>query len=162
MGLGGPRVWPISDTVTWPGGNRRRGGGFRAHRPSAGLCCFDAPMKPLIALSALCLVAPVAAVAAESSPLARAFGNTVVSTYPDGRTGLLWLKTDGSYDAKGRHRTSSSGKWTLRGGRVCLKQAKPRAAPFSYCTALPSGESWRARAVTGEPIIVRIVRGVAS
>ncbi|WP_421934837.1 hypothetical protein [Phenylobacterium sp.] len=120
-------------------------------------------MKHLIVLTALCLVvAPAAALAAESTPLARAFGNTVVSTYPDGRTGLLWLKRDGTYDAKGRHRTPSSGKWTLRGDRVCLKQAKPRAVPFSYCTALPSGERWRAKAVTGEPITVRIVKGVAS
>ncbi|MES2342845.1 MAG: hypothetical protein V4597_14315 [Pseudomonadota bacterium] len=120
-------------------------------------------MKSLIALAALNLAAaPVATLAAQASPLARAFGNTVVSTYPDGRTGLLWLKRDGTYDAKGRHRTSSSGKWTLRGERVCLKQAKPRAVPFSYCTALPSGESWRAKAVTGEPITVRIVNGAAS
>ncbi|MBP8246580.1 MAG: hypothetical protein KAX56_06905 [Phenylobacterium sp.] len=119
-------------------------------------------MKPLISLAILSLTAAPLTAAAETSPLARAFGNTVVSTYPDGRTALLWLRTDGSYDAKGRRRTSSSGKWSLRGERVCLKQAKPRAVPFSYCTALPSGQSWRAKAVTGEPITVRIVKGVAS
>jgi hypothetical protein len=103
-----------------------------------------------------------AADAEAASPLARAFGNTVVSTYPDGRTGLLWLKPDGTYAAKGRRRTPSNGTWSLKGAKVCLKQIKPIRAPFSYCTGLPSGESWSAKAVTGEPIRVRIARGVVS
>ena len=93
--------------------------------------------------------------------LAKAFGNTVVSTYPDGRTALLWLKPDGTYTAKGRHRTSSSGTWTLKGAKMCLSQKKPIWAPFAYCTALPTGTSWTAKAVTGEPITVRIVKGTA-
>ncbi len=120
-------------------------------------------MKPSIPLLTVALLAaPVAALAADAAPLERAFGNTVVSTYPDGRTALLWLKKDGTYTAKGRHRTPSSGSWSLKAEKVCLKQAKPRAVPFRYCTALPSGASWKAKAVTGEPITVRIVKGVAS
>ncbi len=106
--------------------------------------------------------APMAALAGDASPVARAFGNTVLSTYPDGRTALLWLKRDGTYTAKGRRRTPSSGSWSLKADKVCLKQAKPSAVPFRYCTALPSGESWKAKAVTGEPITVKIVKGVAS
>jgi hypothetical protein len=105
------------------------------------------------------------ATAARAAPipaeLGKAFGNTVVSTYPDGRTALLWLKRDGAYDAKGRRRTPSSGTWALKGGKVCLKQLRPMHAPFNYCTPLPSGDTWKARAVTGEPITVRIVPGVA-
>lgn len=112
-----------------------------------------------IATLVLCL-AFAASDAAAASPLDRAFGNTVVSTYPDGRTALLWLKADGGYTAKGRRRTPSSGTWSLKGGKVCLKQIKPMRAPFSYCTALPSGESWSAKAVTGEPIRVKIARGI--
>lgn len=106
--------------------------------------------------------APMAALAADASPLERAFGNTVVSTYPDGRTALLWLKKDGTYTAKGRRRTPSSGTWSLKAEKVCLKQAKPSAVPFRYCTGLPSGEAWKAKAVTGEPITVKIVKGVGS
>jgi len=93
--------------------------------------------------------------------LDKAFGNTVVSTYPDGRTGLLWLKRDGTYTAKGRHRTASSGTWTLKGDKMCLSQKRPVWAPFAYCTALPASTSWAAKAVTGEPIKVRIVPGTA-
>ena len=111
---------------------------------------------------ALGLAFAVAVTSAEAAPgLDRAFGNTVVSTYPDGRTGLLWLKRDGTYTAKGRRRTSSSGTWSLKGGKMCLKQIKPMRAPFNYCTPLPSDTAWTAKAVTGEPIKVRIVPGTA-
>lgn len=105
--------------------------------------------------------ATVAMAAPVPAELGKAFGNTVVSTYPDGRTALLWLKRDGTYDAKGRRRTPSSGTWALKGGKICLKQLKPMRAPFSYCTPLPSGETWKAKAVTGEPITVKVVAGVA-
>lgn len=117
-------------------------------------------MKLLILASSLALAG---AATATPDKLERAFGNTVVSTYPDGRTALLWLKRDGTYQAKGRHRTASSGIWTLKGARMCLKQIKPIRAPFSYCTPLPESDRvWTAKAVTGEPIRVRIVRGLAS
>lgn len=91
-----------------------------------------------------------------------AFGNTVVSTYPDGRTGLLWLNADGTYNAKGRRRTPSSGAWTVKGSKVCLKQKKPKAAPFAFCTALPTGgvgATWSGKAVTGEKIRIKLVAG---
>lgn len=117
---------------------------------------------PTLLLTFGLAAAPMAALAADASPLARAFGNTVVSTYPDGRTALLWLKKDGTYSAKGRRRTPSSGSWSLKADKVCLKQSRPLAAPFRYCTSLPAGASWKAKAVTGEPITVRIMKGVAS
>ena len=107
-----------------------------------------------LALATAVTAAPIPA------ELGKAFGATVVSTYPDGRTALLWLKRDGTYDAKGRRRTPSSGTWIVKSGKVCLKQLKPMRAPFSYCTPLPSGDTWKAKAVTGEPITVKIVAGV--
>jgi hypothetical protein len=121
-------------------------------------------MPKLVALLLITAVAaPAAALAATAPPaVEQAFGATVVSTYPDGRTGLLWLKRDGSYTAKGRRRTSSSGHWSLKGDKVCMKQSKPIAVPFRYCTEIPQDagtKSWTAKAVTGEPIKVSIVRG---
>lgn len=117
-------------------------------------------MKLAVIVLSLAFAAGAAMAAPTPSRVARAFGNTVVSTYPDGRTGLLWLKADGTYTAKGRHRTPSSGAWSVRGEKMCLKQLKPMRAPFSYCTGLPSGTSWSAKAVTGEPIKVTIVPGI--
>jgi hypothetical protein len=123
--------------------------------------------SPTPLLLALALAAPEAgaALAAPASPVGAAFGNTVVSTYPDGRTALLWLKSDGTYTAKGRRRTDSSGRWTMKAQQVCLKQSKPVPVPMTFCSVIPEnavGARWSAKAVTGEIIKVTIVRGRAS
>jgi hypothetical protein len=116
---------------------------------------------PIAAPLALLLAAPSQAAAPEAPEAVRqAFGNTIVSTYPDGRTGLLWLKPDGTYTGKGRRRLPSSGTWTVRGAKMCLRQLKPRKAPFNYCTALPSATTWTAKAVTGETVRVKVEKGI--
>ena len=100
--------------------------------------------------------------AAAKPGLDPAFKNTIVSTYPDGRQAKLWLDKDGSYTAEGRRHDRSNGYWTLKGAKICLRQSKPPTLPFSYCTALPSGgvgAAWSAKAVTGEPIKVKLVKG---
>lgn len=99
---------------------------------------------------------------ADARALEAAFLNTIVSTYPDGRTARLWLNRDGSYRAEGRRGTPSSGRWKIRGGKICLSQRKPFPGPFSYCTAVRSGgvgTSWTGKAVTGEQIRIRVVAG---
>jgi hypothetical protein len=106
-------------------------------------------------------LASTAAVAAQ--PLVNeAFGNTIVSTYPDGRTGRLWLKADGTYTAQGRRHDPSSGHWKVSGAKLCLKQSKPMAVPIRFCTPIPEtgmGHAWAAKAVTGEDIRVQMVKG---
>jgi hypothetical protein len=118
---------------------------------------------PRAALVTLPLAAALAAsaIAAPEPPvrLRKAFGATILSTYPDGRTARLWLQPDGDYTAAGRRGDPSSGHWRISKDRICLKQKKPWSPPFSYCTPLPSGETWSAKAVTGEQIQVRIVPG---
>ena len=100
---------------------------------------------------------------ASASPLdlTRAFGNTIMSTYPDGRQAELWLAADGGYRAKGRRGDDSSGTWRVRGNRLCLQQHRPFPAPFGYCTPIPArmDQSWSARAVTGERIRVSLLSG---
>lgn len=115
-------------------------------------------VKPRIAL----LVLPVLLGAAAVPVLRPAFENTIVSTYPDGRQAKLWLNPDGTYAAEGRRHDRSSGHWKIRGERICLRQSHPPTLPFSYCTNVPSGgvgASWNAKAVTGEPIRVKLVAG---
>ncbi|MDB5430613.1 MAG: hypothetical protein JWP35_1729 [Caulobacter sp.] len=120
-------------------------------------------MRPLIILSlAAALGLGAAALPAAASPVDQAFGNTIISTYPDGRTARLWLHADGSYSAKGRRGDPSSGRWSIKGAKVCLKQQKPFGAPFTYCTpfgAAKVGASWQGKAVTGERITIRMVKG---
>lgn len=101
-----------------------------------------------------------------SAPVGQAFGNTIVSTYPDGRTGELWLAPGGVYAAEGRRGDLSRGRWSVKGKRLCLKQVKPSLFLFNtYCTPVPRatmGESWTAKAPTGEAISVRVVEGHVS
>jgi hypothetical protein len=97
-----------------------------------------------------------------SELLAQAFGNTIVSTYPDGRTAQLWLQPGGVYTAEGRDHDRSTGHWRVQDGRLCLKQAHPFAFGYVYCTRLAqfsSGSFWISKAVTGETIRITLVRG---
>ncbi len=99
------------------------------------------------------------------STMETAFHNTIVSTYPDGRTAELWLQRDGSYAAEGRRHDRSSGHWKLKGETLCLKQSHPIPVPFSYCTPVRQGgvgTSWAGKAVSGEPIKIKVVKGRAS
>jgi hypothetical protein len=105
--------------------------------------------------------------ATRDARLERAFGSTIVSTYPDGRQAELWLKRDGTYESEGRRHDRSSGVWQIKsdknGAKLCMKQRRPIPAPFSFCTPVPEGgldRPWTAKAYTGEQITVRLVRGM--
>ena len=119
-----------------------------------------------LALTAIAAAGASTALAASDSKAApaaeavkRAFGNTIVTTYPDGQHGYLWLKADGSFTTMGRHKTQSTGVWRVKGSQVCLKRQHP-PAPFSYCTPAPQGDSWPAKAVTGEKLQAKLVKGI--
>jgi hypothetical protein len=122
----------------------------------------------LVGLAAACALAGYAQAADQpgddkSAMMAKAFGSTIVSTYPDGRQGELWLQRDGSYTAAGRRQDRSSGRWQIKGDKLCMKQQRPIPAPFSYCTPIPSGgieKPWASKAYTGEAINIRLVRGM--
>jgi hypothetical protein len=118
-------------------------------------------MRRTVTILGLAAVATLCAAAAPS-PVSPAFGNTIVSTYPDGRTAELWLQADGGYTGQGRRHDPSSGRWTVKSGKLCLKQSRPIAAPFSFCTPLPPGgleTAWSGKAPTGEAIRISVARG---
>jgi hypothetical protein len=98
----------------------------------------------------------MAIAAAGSTPpaLERVFTGTIVSTYPDGRTAELWMNRDGTYTSMGRRHDRHSGRWSLKGEKVCFTRG-----PFGYCTAVPTEGSFTTRAVSGETIQVRLVPG---
>jgi hypothetical protein len=123
-------------------------------------------LLPVVA-AALALAGAARAADDSSAPKAanldRAFGSTIVSTYPDGRQAELWLKKDGSYTAQGRRKDPSSGTWELKGERLCLHQKKPSLIlPLSYCTTVPASldKPWGGKAPTGEAISIALVKGL--
>ncbi|MDB5476318.1 MAG: hypothetical protein JWP49_1829 [Phenylobacterium sp.] len=100
----------------------------------------------------------------ELSRVAAAFGNTVMSIYPDGRSQKIWLHPDGLWDGLGRDGKPLSGKWTMKGDKVCLRQNRPPTLPFSYCTTFPNdphvGVSWTSKDFGGTPIRLTVVKGM--
>lgn len=108
------------------------------------------------------LLFAIALQAGGPDPMQAAYANTVVSTYPDGRTARLWLEPDHTYTGQGRRGGRSSGVWEVRGSDLCLRQRRPIPSPIRYCTPVVSGgvgTRWSAKAVTGEPITVELVAG---
>jgi len=90
----------------------------------------------------------------------KAFGNTIVSTYPDNREARLWLEPSGSYVAIGPPGDRTQGEWRIKGGKLCLKQVHPPMLPFlRYCTPIPDDAPWTTKAITGETIRVWIAEG---
>ena len=91
-----------------------------------------------------------------------AFGNTLLSTYPDGRTARMWLQSGGRYEGRGRRGGLSNGVWTVRDGQVCFSQRRPVPLPGSFCTPIVRGgvgTHWTAKAMTGETIRVDLIAG---
>jgi hypothetical protein len=119
-------------------------------------------LRILPLLAALAAAGPSLADSDARTVVSAAFGNTIVSTYPDGRTAELWLQPDGSYTAEGRRHDRSRGRWSVKEDKLCLKQSHPFAFGYVFCTPIRDvtvGSTWTAKAVTGEPIQVTLRRG---
>lgn len=116
----------------------------------------------LAAAASLCALN---AQAADFGRLAAAFGNTVMSIYPDGRSQKIWLHADGGWDGLSRKGEPLAGKWSMKGDKVCLRQTRPPTLPFSYCTPFPDdpriGAVWTAKDFVGTPIKLTVVKGMA-
>ena len=114
-------------------------------------------MRLPAALFATVLLAATPASAITEADLRPAFGATIVSTHPDGRQAKLWLNADRTFTAQGRKGNRERGTWSVRGGKLCLKQGL-----LSYCKAFPKvslGQTWRDRAVNGDMVTNALVPG---
>ena len=105
------------------------------------------------------IAAPLAATAAPANVKA-AFGNTVVTVDPDGRSRKIWLQPDGTWTGLSRRGLDLAGKWTVKGEKVCLTQSKP-ALFGSMCETFPTepGAGLTAKDPTGKTIQVKLVKG---
>lgn len=102
--------------------------------------------------------------AADPTGVAAAFGNTVVSSYPDGSSQKIWLHADGSWSGLSRRNVPLEGRWTIKSDKVCLRQTQPATLPISYCTPLPAssqpGVKWAGRDVAGRSITLSLMKGM--
>jgi len=119
--------------------------------------------RPLpLLLAAAVLAGPLAAHAA-TAPAAKAdaaFGNTVMTIDPDGRSRKIWLQPDGTWTGLSRRGLDLAGKWTIKGDKVCLSQSKPRL-PGAMCETFPTelGAAIQVKDPTGKQVQVKLVKG---
>ena len=107
-------------------------------------------------LRALSLAGGLILLTAASAPssVEKAFTSTIVSTYPDGRIAKLWMNPSGTFTSEGRRHDRHSGRWSLKGDKVCFRRGM-----FSYCTPIPTDAAFTTKAVTGETIQVQLKPG---
>ena len=112
---------------------------------------------------AAALAAPSDEASADAARVAAAFGNTVTSTYPDGRSQKIWLHPDGAWTGLSRAGTSLAGAWRVKDDKVCLRQKSPPTLPVSLCIPLPQdarvGVTWMSKDFSGTPIRLRLAPG---
>ena len=91
-----------------------------------------------------------------------AFGNTVVSRYPDGGWVNLWFNPDGSYAAQFSDGRRLSARWSVQGERVCLTNIRPNMLIPRFCTDMPEadlGETWQSRDPLGRRVNNVLIAG---
>ena len=118
----------------------------------------------LISGATLALAASAAQAGDPSSRVATAFGNTVMSVYPDGRSQKIWLSPDGTWTGLSRRGNPLAGKWTEKGEKICLRQTKPPTLPMSFCQAFPQDpeKGVDAKDLMGTAIHLKLVKGHVS
>jgi hypothetical protein len=118
---------------------------------------------PTLALAVSALAGPSLGASAPepTSRVAAAFGNTVMSVYPDGRSQKIWLQPDGTWTGQSRRGIPLAGKWTVKGDKVCLRQSKPPTLPISFCQVFPADpeSGVDAKDLLGTPIHLKLVKG---
>ena len=121
--------------------------------------------RPLLLLLTAFLASSLTAHAASAPPesVKAAFGNTVLTIDPDGRSRKIWLQPDGTWTGLSRRGLDLAGKWTVQGDKVCLSQSKPHLFGTA-CEKFPSefGVGVEAKDPTGKTVQLKLVKGHVS
>lgn len=116
-------------------------------------------IRPATLFLAAIMATPGAA-AVPTAGVDAAFGNTVLTIDPDGRSRKIWLKPDGTWTGLSRRGLDLAGTWKVKADKVCLKQSKPRL-PGSMCETFPTvfGVSAQASDPSVKGVRLKLVRG---
>ncbi len=108
------------------------------------------------------LTATMAAAWPASADMSNAFGNTIVSHYPNGQWVKHFFEPDGRYTSQFSDGRRLSARWTAEDGRICLSGFSPRQILPRFCSRMVQvevGETWRARDPLGRTIRNELVAG---
>lgn len=90
-----------------------------------------------------------------SAGIDRAFGNTVLSRYPDGGWVKHWFNPDGTYTAQFSDGRRLTAEWRVEGDRICLRNIRPNMLIPRFCTAMIEadvGDTWNSRDPLGRRV----------
>jgi hypothetical protein len=108
-------------------------------------------------------IAVAATPQAARADIEQAFGNTLVSHYPDGGWVRHWFNPDGTYSARFSSGRTITGRWRVEGDRVCLNNITPAIMMISrFCSPMISasvGERWESRDPLGRRVTNVLQRG---
>ena len=111
-------------------------------------------------------VATIAAVCLLATPgradINAAFGNTVLTRYPDGGWVKHWFNPDGTYAAQFSDGRRLSARWAVRGEKLCLTNIRPNMLIPRFCTEMIDadvGETWQSRDPLGRRVSNMLVAG---
>ena len=120
-------------------------------------------MRFTMTLAGLVIAAATAVPMTASAEIERAFGNTLVSQYPDGGWVRHWFNPDGSYTARFSSGRTISARWRVEGDRVCLNNISPAIMMISrFCSPMIEagvGERWESRDPLGRRVTNVLQRG---
>ncbi|QQQ18774.1 hypothetical protein JIP62_01070 [Brevundimonas vitis] len=84
-----------------------------------------------------------------------AFGNTVLSRYPDGGWVKHWFNPDGTYAAQFSDGRRLTARWRVEGERVCLTNIRPNMMIPRFCSPMIDaeiGQTWTSRDPLGRRV----------
>ena len=117
-------------------------------------------MRRMLALAA-CTAACVVAGSADAD-MNSAFGNTILSRYPDGGWVKHWFEPDGTYSARFSDGRRLSARWRQDGERVCLTHIRPNMLIPRFCTTMVEadvGDTWPSRDPLGRRVQNTLMAG---
>ena len=114
----------------------------------------------ILATAALAAGLLMAGPALAADAMASAYGNTVVVTYGDGTTVMLYVNEDGTYTADSPQ-GQASGTWAISGGETCFTQTAPQPGEPSCSKTVNKkvGDSWQSTGQGGAPVTITITAG---
>jgi hypothetical protein len=109
-----------------------------------------------LALGVVVAAAPVRA------DMSEAFGNTIVSHYPNGQWVKHFFEPDGRYASEFSDGRQLSARWSREGDKICLTGFRPRQILPRFCSRMVEadiGQSWQARDPLGRTIRNELIAG---
>ena len=107
-------------------------------------------------------LAGVAMPAAAQSGMSSAFGNTIVSNYPDGGWVKHFFNPDGAYTAHFSDGRRITARWRVEGRNVCLTHIRPSMMIPRFCSRMVEaevGQTWTARDPLGRRVRNTLIAG---